>query len=62
MAELKDSSVVVTKEERAIVVKALQLLAGSRERQLVKERPDSKIGELISLEIAQLDDLAVRFR
>lgn len=54
--------IVLSAEERQVVIKALQLLAGSRERQLVKERPDSRIGQLISEEIGHITALCGRFR
>lgn len=60
MAE-KDG-VVLTVDERKTVVKALELLASSRGRQLAKEDSGSSISELLKQDIGQIENLALRFR
>lgn len=62
MAEVKDSSVVVTKDERAIVVKALQVFRKSRERAAHAEIPGSSLRDLLLSQVAEIENLEGRFR
>lgn len=63
MAEAKDGvSVVVTKDERAIVVKALQVFRKSRERAAAAEIPGSSLRDLLSEQVKEVEQLEGRFR
>lgn len=61
MAEAKDS-VVVTKDERAIVVKALQVFRKSRERAASGEIPGSSLRDLLLEQVKEVEQLEGRFR
>jgi hypothetical protein len=62
MAEAKVDSVVVNRDERAIVVKALQVFRKSRERAAAAEIPGSSLRELLLSQVADIEQLEGRFR